>query len=75
MSVGMPVKLLHEAVEHVVTVELNSGELYKGTLTDSEHYWNCVLENVTFTAMVLAFLNPSHNIHVQNSCCDGIHRR
>ncbi|KAK1362234.1 Small nuclear ribonucleoprotein Sm D3 [Heracleum sosnowskyi] len=50
MSVGIPVKLLHEAVEHVVTVELKTGELYRGTMIDSQHNWNCVLENVTFTA-------------------------
>ncbi|KAH9693808.1 Small nuclear ribonucleoprotein Sm D3 [Citrus sinensis] len=31
-SLGIPVKLLHEASGHVVTVELKSGELYRGSM-------------------------------------------
>ena len=34
--IGVPIKLLHEAENHVVTVELKSGELYRGYLTDVE---------------------------------------
>jgi hypothetical protein len=30
MSIGIPIKLLHEAEQHVITVELKSGELYRG---------------------------------------------
>ena len=36
MSIGAPIKLLTEAENHVVTVELKSGELYRGYLTESE---------------------------------------
>ncbi|GBG85111.1 hypothetical protein CBR_g39570 [Chara braunii] len=49
-SLGIPVKLLHEAEGHVVTVELKSGELYRGTLVECEDNWNCQLENITSTA-------------------------
>ena len=28
MSIGIPIKLLHEAESHVITVELKSGEVY-----------------------------------------------
>jgi small nuclear ribonucleoprotein D3 len=49
-SVGIPVKLLHEAVGHVVTVELKSGELYRGQLFDAEDNWNCQLRDVQATA-------------------------
>lgn len=54
-SLGIPVKLLHEAAGHVVTVELKSGELYRGNMIECEDNWNCQLENITFTAKVLFF--------------------
>ena len=52
-SLGIPVKLLHEAEGHTVTVELKSGELYRGQLLESEDNWNCQLESITCTAKVL----------------------
>lgn len=50
-------KLMHEATGHVVSVELKSGELYRGTMIECEDNWNCQLDNITFTAKVL-FLSP-----------------
>ena len=55
-SLGIPVKLLHEASGHVVTVELKSGELYRGSMLECEDNWNCQLENITYTAKVHLFL-------------------
>ncbi|XP_078160880.1 small nuclear ribonucleoprotein SmD3b-like [Carex rostrata] len=49
-SLGIPVKLLHEAAGHIVTVELKTGELYRGSLLECEDNWNCQLENITFTS-------------------------
>ncbi|KAI7738744.1 hypothetical protein M8C21_033858, partial [Ambrosia artemisiifolia] len=49
-SLGIPVKLLHEAAGHIVTVELKSGEVYRGSLVECEDNWNSQVENVTFTA-------------------------
>ncbi|CAM0877615.1 unnamed protein product [Alopecurus aequalis] len=49
-SLGIPVKLLHEAAGHVVTAELKTGELYRGSLIECEDNWNCQIENITFTA-------------------------
>ncbi|CAN6242675.1 unnamed protein product, partial [Urochloa humidicola] len=49
-SLGIPVKLLHEAAGHVVTVELKTGEVYRGAMVECEDNWNCQLENITFTA-------------------------
>lgn len=34
MSIGVPVKLLHEAVGHVVTIELKTGDTYRGKLNE-----------------------------------------
>lgn len=50
MSVGVPVKLLHEAEGHTVAVELRNGEVYRGLLTDAEDNMNCQLSAVTATA-------------------------
>ncbi|CAL6299378.1 unnamed protein product [Bathycoccus prasinos] len=49
-GVGIPVKLMHESEGHVITVELKSGELYRGTLVEAEDNWNCQLTNVSHTA-------------------------
>jgi small nuclear ribonucleoprotein D3 len=51
-SLGIPVKLLHEAAGHVVTVELKTGEVYRGAMVECEDNWNCQLDNITFTAKV-----------------------
>ncbi|XP_027156861.1 small nuclear ribonucleoprotein SmD3b-like [Coffea eugenioides] len=48
-SLGIPVKLLHEAAGHIVTVELKSGELYRGSMVECKDNWNCQFENITFT--------------------------
>ena len=37
----MPIKLLHEAENHVITVELKNGEVYRGYLVDAEDTMNC----------------------------------
>ncbi|EGC34423.1 hypothetical protein DICPUDRAFT_79815 [Dictyostelium purpureum] len=50
MSIGIPVKILHEADGHIVTVELKNGELYRGTLIESEDNMNCRMKNITVTA-------------------------
>ena len=34
--IGVPIHLLHEAENHVVTVELKTGELYRGYLIEAE---------------------------------------
>ncbi|CDP08393.1 unnamed protein product [Coffea canephora] len=49
-SLGIPVKLLHEATGHIVTVELKSRELYRGSMVECEDNWNCQLKNIFFEA-------------------------
>eukprot|EP00013_Stygamoeba_regulata_P026869 CAMPEP_0177655928 /NCGR_PEP_ID=MMETSP0447-20121125/15257_1 /TAXON_ID=0 /ORGANISM="Stygamoeba regulata, Strain BSH-02190019" /LENGTH=117 /DNA_ID=CAMNT_0019159937 /DNA_START=88 /DNA_END=441 /DNA_ORIENTATION=- len=49
MSIGAPVKLLHEAESHVVTVELKSGEVYRGNLLEAEDNMNMAMRNITVT--------------------------
>ena len=49
MSIGVPIKLLHEAENHVITVELKSGELYRGYLIDAEDTMNMRIDDVYIT--------------------------
>ena len=47
---SVPIKLLHEGEGHTITVELKSGEQYRGTLTDAEDTMNISLSSCTHTA-------------------------
>lgn len=49
-STSIPIKLLHEGEGHNVTVELKSGEIYRGYLTAAEDNMNCHLGGVTMRA-------------------------
>lgn len=48
-GIGIPVKLIHEAEGHVVTIELKSGESFRGELHECEDNWNIQLKDVTAT--------------------------
>ncbi|CDK28219.1 unnamed protein product [Kuraishia capsulata CBS 1993] len=39
MAVGIPVKLLNEAQGHVISLELTSGETYRGKLLECELFF------------------------------------
>ena len=49
MSVGVPIKLMHEGLGHIVTVEVKTGETYRGQLTTVEDNMNAMIESVTVT--------------------------
>jgi small nuclear ribonucleoprotein D3 len=36
MSIGVPIKLLHEAQGHIITIELKTGSVYRGTLFEGK---------------------------------------
>jgi len=48
-GLGIPLKLLHEAEGHIITVELKSGEMYRGKLVEAEDNMNSQLADITFT--------------------------
>lgn len=33
-GLGVPIKLLHESLGHIITVELKTGQLYRGKLAE-----------------------------------------
>ena len=49
MSIGVPIKVLHEAEGHVVTCETKTGEVYRGKLLEAEDNMNCHMSNITVT--------------------------
>eukprot|EP00284_Hemiselmis_tepida_P015926 CAMPEP_0174929028 /NCGR_PEP_ID=MMETSP1355-20121228/26989_1 /TAXON_ID=464990 /ORGANISM="Hemiselmis tepida, Strain CCMP443" /LENGTH=95 /DNA_ID=CAMNT_0016175211 /DNA_START=29 /DNA_END=312 /DNA_ORIENTATION=+ len=49
MSIGIPIKLIHEAESHIISVEMKTGEMYRGMLVEAEDNMNCSLANVTMT--------------------------
>nr|QBH73200.1 small nuclear ribonucleoprotein sm d3 [Orthoderella ornata] len=49
MSIGVPIKVLHEAEGHIVTCETNTGEVYRGKLIEAEDNMNCQMVNITVT--------------------------
>ncbi|KAI8339569.1 hypothetical protein BC941DRAFT_420866 [Chlamydoabsidia padenii] len=50
MSIGVPIKLLHEAQGHIITLELKTGQLYRGKLLEAEDNMNIQLKEITVTA-------------------------
>ncbi|KAF8910369.1 Sm-like ribonucleoprotein [Hymenopellis radicata] len=49
-GLGVPVKLLHESLGHIITVELKTGQLYRGKLAEAEDNLNISLKDITVTA-------------------------
>ena len=49
MSIGVPIKVLHEAEGHIVTMETITGEVYRGRLVEAEDNMNCQMTGVTCT--------------------------
>ncbi|KAL7424261.1 small nuclear ribonucleoprotein Sm D3 [Cryptotrichosporon argae] len=49
-NLGVPVKLLHESLGHIITVELKTGEMYRGKLVEAEDSLNIALREINVTA-------------------------
>ncbi|XP_041456887.1 small nuclear ribonucleoprotein Sm D3-like [Lytechinus pictus] len=49
MSIGVPIKVLHEAEGHIITCETNTGEVYRGKLIEAEDNMNCQMMHITVT--------------------------
>ena len=52
-GLGVPVKLLHESLGHIITVELKTGQLYRGKLAEGTHV--CPLNPHWQTRLINAF--------------------
>lgn len=38
MTIGVPIKLLHEAQGHIISLELKTGQLYRGKLLEGNQF-------------------------------------
>jgi small nuclear ribonucleoprotein D3 len=43
-GVGIPIILLHDGEGAIVTIELKTGDMYRGYLEDSEDNMNCTMK-------------------------------
>jgi len=48
-SIGVPIKILHEAEGHIVTLETSTGEVYRGKLVEAEDNMNCQMASINVT--------------------------
>ncbi|GAB7357891.1 hypothetical protein MBLNU230_g0060t1 [Neophaeotheca triangularis] len=48
-TIGIPIKLLNEATGHQVTIEISSGQTYRGKLIEAEDNMNVQMENINVT--------------------------
>ncbi|GAA5945725.1 hypothetical protein JCM3775_005894 [Rhodotorula graminis] len=48
-NLGTPIRLLHESLGHVITLELKTGQVYRGKLYDAEDSLSVSLTNCTVT--------------------------
>ncbi|XP_050426167.1 small nuclear ribonucleoprotein Sm D3-like [Adelges cooleyi] len=49
MSIGVPIKVLHEAEGHIITCETVDGEVYRGKLIEAEDNMNVQITHVHVT--------------------------
>eukprot|EP01101_Sappina_pedata_P007469 TRINITY_DN3968_c0_g1_i1.p1 TRINITY_DN3968_c0_g1~~TRINITY_DN3968_c0_g1_i1.p1 ORF type:complete len:128 (-),score=45.11 TRINITY_DN3968_c0_g1_i1:122-505(-) len=66
MSIGVPIKLLHESEKHTITLETKGGEIYRGILIEAEDNMNCQMGNVTLTARDGRILTLEH-VYIRGS--------
>ena len=60
MSLGIPIKVLHEAEGHIITCESSTGEVYRGKLVEAEEHMNL---------QVMLTLGGQNEKSVQGSLC------
>ena len=53
MSIGVPVKVLHEAEGHICTLEISTGEVYRGKLVEAEDNMNCQVRSLMLPRKII----------------------
>jgi small nuclear ribonucleoprotein D3 len=57
-GLGVPVKLLHESLGHVVTVELKTGQLYRGKLAEGAVIFDTLIDHADL------FISAEDNLNI-----------
>ncbi|KAK4969909.1 small nuclear ribonucleoprotein Sm D3 [Elasticomyces elasticus] len=68
-TIGIPIKLLNEATGHWVSVEISSGEIYRGRLVEAEDNMNVQLQDITLT------MRTGRVMHLERAYIRGSHVR
>lgn len=66
LQIGIPIKLLHEAIGLVVTVELSTGQTFRGRLLEIEDSMNCLLTDVLVTQRD-GSTSPLQNVYLRGA--------
>ncbi|CAI5759774.1 unnamed protein product [Candida verbasci] len=64
---GIPVRLLNEAQGHIISVELNNGDTYRGKLLENEDNMNLSLYDVTTTKGLTGKVSHMEQVFVRGS--------
>ncbi|GEQ69052.1 hypothetical protein JCM33374_g2723 [Metschnikowia sp. JCM 33374] len=67
MSAGIPVRLLNEAQGHVISLELTTGDTYRGKLIENEDNMNLSLTDVTSTKGLTGETSYMNQVFVRGS--------
>ncbi|CAF9908468.1 small nuclear ribonucleoprotein Sm D3 [Imshaugia aleurites] len=58
-TIGIPIKLLNEAQNHVITLEITSGQVYRGKLIEGTHVPSASLTDLLqYVALMLIQPQP-----------------
>lgn len=66
MSIGVPIKILHEAEGHTVTCESINGEVYRGKLIEAEDNMNCQMTGCSVTHRD-GRITSAENVYIRGS--------
>ena len=66
MSIGVPIKVLHEAEGHIITCETTTGEVYRGKLVEAEDNMNCQMASITCTGRD-GSVSQLENVYIRGS--------
>lgn len=66
MSIGVPIKVLHEAEGHIVTCETIDGEVYRGKLIEAEDNMNCQVMLKRYTVIMNFYCYTENNFYIDN---------
>lgn len=70
-GLGVPVKLLHESLGHIITVELKTGQLYRGKLAEGISHSTLVHDTRWLTFLLFIAAEDNLNISLKDITVTG----
>uniref|UniRef100_A0A7S2CK57 Small nuclear ribonucleoprotein Sm D3 n=1 Tax=Florenciella parvula TaxID=236787 RepID=A0A7S2CK57_9STRA len=66
-GVGIPIVLLHDGEGSIVTIEVKTGDTYRGYLDEAEDNMNCVVKDATVTNAVSGAVTNLDYVFIRGS--------